>query len=195
MMVTALAAYLLFAGAAAPDGGHRLYRWVDQNGVVHFSDSLPAPAVARQREQLAPNGAVRRRLPPASPAAAASAAARAQAARQRADYDHFLLQTYDSAAALRAARDERLHLLDARLAQAQRQADQAAEAERSMRARLVAGAPHDAAAQRLEPYRRAAAAAASRVQTLRRERADTAAQFARDLARWQALQAAAAAPR
>jgi len=44
----------LFASAASA----QLYRWVDQNGKVHYTDTPPQPAAARAVEKRKPSGSV-----------------------------------------------------------------------------------------------------------------------------------------
>jgi glutaredoxin len=55
-MTRILAALLaaLFASAASA----QLYRWVDQNGKVHYTDTPPQPAAARAVEKKKPSGSV-----------------------------------------------------------------------------------------------------------------------------------------
>lgn len=63
-----LATVALFAawcGVAAPTGGQTVYRWTDEKGVVHFSDSSPPKGTKYERHRLpaAPAVAVTGRAP------------------------------------------------------------------------------------------------------------------------------------
>ena len=45
----------LILSLATPAESQKLYRWVDADGKVHYSDSLPAEAVDRARRELNKN--------------------------------------------------------------------------------------------------------------------------------------------
>ncbi|WP_440996115.1 DUF4124 domain-containing protein [Arhodomonas sp. SL1] len=120
-----LAAVLALAVLAAADVQARSYKWVDDEGRVHYSDSIPAEEAQkrRERELKSERGLTIERLepPPTREALEARARAEARAEEQarreaeRRERDRVLLRTYDSLAAMERARDERLAVLDGRI--------------------------------------------------------------------------------
>jgi hypothetical protein len=98
------------AGAADPsDASVRVYKWTDDQGVVHYGDSVPQQYAQDEREVLNGQGIELDRLPGRKSAAELSAEAEAaQAVEQRAQHDRFLLATYASADEIERLRDERL---------------------------------------------------------------------------------------
>lgn len=118
-ITAALAGALLLALPAAADA-QKLYRWVDQDGKVHYSDHVPPQAVEQARDELNESGmkvgSVERALTPEEIAArdlqmkqqAEEAARREEQAKR----DHVLLSSYDSEAALERSYRERFDLLE-----------------------------------------------------------------------------------
>lgn len=94
LLVTALlgAAVCAPAFAAGPPTPTTHYRWKDASGVVHFSDTIPASALASGYDIVNDQGRivrhVDRELTPAERRAAMSAAAKASAARREAQQRH-----------------------------------------------------------------------------------------------------------
>ena len=111
----------LLAGAAAAqsDKQKKLYRWVDENGQVHYGDSVPAEYAEQDREVLNRQGVpVGREEGTVTPEEAAAKAVADKAARdeqKRKLRDRVLLQTYQSVQELEILRDNRLDLVDAQL--------------------------------------------------------------------------------
>lgn len=105
---------------AAPADAQRLYRWVDADGKVHYTDTLPPEAVDKAREELNRSGMtvnrVDRALTPEERAAAEAEAAERQreadALAEREKMDAVLLGSYQSEADLKRAYGERFDLLD-----------------------------------------------------------------------------------
>lgn len=115
-IATVLALLLALPASAQNSGAKRLYRWVDANGKVHYSDALPPEAVNQARAEIsASSGLVRdtvdralsdaERLDAQAREAAAVRAAEA-AARQRA-VDEVELASYATEADLDEAFAER----------------------------------------------------------------------------------------
>lgn len=114
---------LLAVGSFAPASAdaQKLYRWVDQDGKVHYSDSLPAEEIDRARRELSlktgsATGEVERALTAeqraqaeTANAQAASEAKRAEDARQS---DSAMLAWYPTEQDLQHAFDERRALLE-----------------------------------------------------------------------------------
>ena len=123
--------------------GDVVYRWVDEHGVVHYGDSVPAKYAREKRELLNSQGVVIGHVDaektPAQRAAAARARAKRLAQKQR---DYFLLSTYASVKDIRSLRDERLSQLQAQQSAAQQYVQ-------SLKSRLVS---LESRAQQYQPY-------------------------------------------
>jgi Domain of unknown function (DUF4124) len=94
---------------AATAGGATTYKWVDDQGVVHYGDSIP-PQYAQKESTLLNKEGVQVGHKDATKTAAqlaAEAAVEEQAARQK-QRDSFLLATYTSVKDIEQLRDERL---------------------------------------------------------------------------------------
>ncbi len=107
----------------APQASAETYRWVDDQGVVHFGDNVPPQYSKHEREMLNEAGIALKRLPAEPTAAeirAQEAAREAELARKREaqvqrKYDQSLLHTYLSVEDIESLRDDRLETLAARL--------------------------------------------------------------------------------
>ena len=122
LMLLVLAA-MLASVAGAKEAKRKVYRWVDDQGVVHFGDSVPAEHATKDREVLNDYG-----VPVASEEgeitaeeSAAKELAEAEA-RQLRDLeqakrarDATLLNTYLSVAEIERLRDQRQELLDGQI--------------------------------------------------------------------------------
>lgn len=119
----AMALVLALAVAGTAHGqakGPKLYRWVDQQGKVHYDDALPPEAVNQARKEFnARNGnavgEVERALTPeerAAQAAAAAAAAEAQkGAGEQKRLEDIMMASYETEMDMRRAYGERIGLL------------------------------------------------------------------------------------
>ncbi len=113
VVLAALCAVATVVSAAdSKSKGKELYKWVDEKGVVHYGDSVPAQYSKQERRVLNEQGVEVRRLEAqktADQVAAEESMRRAVAgARQR---DQILLTTYVSEQQLEQLRDTRLDLL------------------------------------------------------------------------------------
>ncbi len=117
---------LAFAAFALPTPGaaqSKLYRWVDEKGEVHFSDSIPPHQVDRDRTILNTQGVIvgfeEGEITPAERAEkerlAAQEAARQSARLEVARRDRMLLETYQTVADIADLRDRRLELLESQI--------------------------------------------------------------------------------
>lgn len=106
------------AWAAATSGKWvgKTYKWVDENGVTHYSDSVPTEAAQQSRTELNKNGVeinqVSRQLSGTEAEQAQKAAAEQSRIRQ---HDSFLMTTYTSAKDIEQLRDERLALINGQM--------------------------------------------------------------------------------
>ena len=106
----------------------QLYKWVDENGQVHYGDRIPPKYAKKERKELNEQGVVvntRERELTASELAererqAAEMERETLASKERARYDRYLVTTYSSVADLIAVRDERLSTIDSRIALAKK---------------------------------------------------------------------------
>lgn len=90
----------LAPGASAWAGSNKIYRWVDENGVVHFGDAIP-PEYSKQTHEIRDERGVRTTINEAR-----------EAAPVRSDRDRALLATYSSVAEIEDVRDRRAGYLD-----------------------------------------------------------------------------------
>jgi hypothetical protein len=112
-----LAGALSSAAQTTPSSsGSSVYRWVDEKGVVHYGDSVPAEFSQSERSVLNNQGVeighVEGTKGPAEQAARAEAE---ELARQHAQHDQFLLSTYVSSKDIEQLRDERVSQIDAQI--------------------------------------------------------------------------------
>ncbi len=123
MKTSTIFALLIGVGSALPAGAE-LYRWVDENGKVHYGDRIPPEYAKSERQVLDKSGArvkevldreltdeelaEKRRQQEAAAAAAAAAA-------EQARYDKYLLATYPSVGDLISARNDRLETIDGQI--------------------------------------------------------------------------------
>lgn len=189
-MVLLAAGLALSAVAQAQQNGRSkgAYRWVDAQGVTHYSDRLPPSAAQQERAQIDSHGDVRRVLPAPQTDAQRRAAAAAQAAAQsQQDYDRFLRQTYASAADIETARDQRLAVVDQRLQSTQAIAQQNRATLKQLDARISGGDDDAELKASRASYAAAVAQDADAVGTLQAQRSALAQKFASDLRRFRQL--------
>lgn len=132
------------------DHGPALYKWVDEQGVTHFGDAIPAQYADREKAVLNSQGVqvgtIAGRLAPEEAAreAAARAAeegARASALRDR-ERDQHLLATYLTVEEIEGLRDRRVEILDGQARITQQYLEHLREHERQLLVQL----------QRYKPY-------------------------------------------
>jgi Domain of unknown function (DUF4124) len=125
------AALLMFTGVAVAAGsstssknGHeKLYKWVDENGIVHYGDHVPAEFSKGERqvlnEQGVPIKTLQKELSPQEMAAELRRieleSARAQAVERATQRDRILLLSYLSVHEIEMLRDQRIGTLDGQL--------------------------------------------------------------------------------
>lgn len=115
--VLALSVALIAAPALAAPERQQLYRWVDENGVVHFGDSIPAEYAEQEKQVLNERGVTIGRIAGKATeeelaAMAAEEVAKAEVERAR-RADRALLATYLSVGEIERHRDRRVELLEA----------------------------------------------------------------------------------
>jgi hypothetical protein len=136
--VAFFAASIIVLGAGVAHA--QLYKWTDENGKVHYSDTVPPAATDRARKEIRPDGVVKKeveRAPTpeerrvAAQKAAAEAAERA-VKEERERKDKALLATYSSLADFDRVRDRAVSLADSEITALKKQE----EAEVSQRTGL-----------------------------------------------------------
>jgi hypothetical protein len=105
-------ALLCIAGSFAHGAGNNngiAYRWVDENGVVHYGDRLPPQYAKKESSILNKQGVeVGRTEAQKTPEQAAEEQRHADALLRQKQHDAFLLTTYTSVKDIESLRDERL---------------------------------------------------------------------------------------
>ena len=119
---------LLVSLLAASLPAAAVYKWVDENGKVHYGDRVPPQYAKQQREVVNEQGLTtktlsRQKTPDelaAEKKARDEAEAAAKAKKDQEEKDRLLVQTYPSLKDLDEARDERLKMMDSSLKMAQK---------------------------------------------------------------------------
>jgi Domain of unknown function (DUF4124) len=109
--------------ALSPTANAQLYKWTDENGKVHYSDTVPPAANDRARREIRSDGVVTKQIDRAmTPEERRAAAVRAAdeekgriAKEERERKDKALLVTYASLADFDRVRDRALAAVDAEL--------------------------------------------------------------------------------
>ena len=87
----------------------KTYKWVDENGVTHYGDSVPAQYAKKETHTLNKQGMeVARSEAQKSPEEQAAAEREREAIIRQKQHDSFLLTTYTSVKDIESLRDERL---------------------------------------------------------------------------------------
>lgn len=195
-----LALCVLPLAAAAGDTGLRVYRWVDDQGIVHYGDSVPSQFSERAHDVL--NGQGVQITHVAGRATASQLSAQEQAAQeaaQRAQHDKFLLETYASAQEIERLRDERLNQIEGQIQASSSYIDSLTLRLEALQQRAQHFAPYSSApeaprmpdelAQDLIHTLNETHTLRTALATKRQEQADTMVKFAADLARYHELAA------
>lgn len=97
------------AGALAAEGSVAAYRWVDENGVVHYGDHIPPKYATKETSIINRNGVeIGRTEAQRSPEQIAEDERLHQEVIRQKQHDAFLLTTYTSVKDIESLRDERL---------------------------------------------------------------------------------------
>ena len=119
------AVFLLAAGAWTAAAGAAAsktvtYRWVDDQGIVHYGDHVPPQYAQKEHTELNSQGVELKRLDAEkTPEQQAADARKEEVILRQKQHDSFLLTTYTSVADIEALRDERLQQLKAQRAAAE----------------------------------------------------------------------------
>ncbi|NNF17811.1 MAG: DUF4124 domain-containing protein [Gammaproteobacteria bacterium] len=206
MRVTLLTLLMLSIGQTAV--ADKLYKWVDENGVTHYGDSVPARYSSHERHVLNEHGVTvdtlarektESELAAEVEAAAAAEQARYAAARQ-AEKDRVLLNTYLTVQDISSLRDRRVLAIEAQVGVVRQYLRNLQERWEELEAETrhynfpysessdLPPLPDDLA-QLIVHTERAMAEHLQTVQSLRREQEQIRADFAEDAERFKELQA------
>jgi hypothetical protein len=140
------AALLAAAAYAAPSSskqGGIAYKWVDEQGVVHYGDHIPPQYAQQDREVLnsqgVPVGHVEAAQTPEQ--AAAAALKKAELFKQR-QHDSFLMSTYTSVKDIESLRDVRLDQLQGQRTAAEQYVESLRSRLGSLQVRAVSFQPY-----------------------------------------------------
>jgi hypothetical protein len=196
----------LCAGAAAAWADGQTYKWVDDQGVTHYGDSIPPQYAQKESTVLNKEGVIIGHNAAAkSPAElAAEATAQELLARQK-QHDAFLLGTYTSVKDIEQLRDERLLQIKGQRVAAEQYVASLSERLSALQARAQNFKPYST---RPDAHRMPDDLAEQMVHTLndirsqkaalttsQEEEAKTQAQFQSDIDRYRELRAAQAVVR
>ena len=141
------AALLATAAYAAPSSSSKqggiAYKWVDEQGVVHYGDHIPPQYAQQDREVLnsqgVPVGHVEAAQTPEQ--AAAATLKKAEVFKQR-QHDSFLMSTYTSVKDIEALRDVRLDQLQGQRTAAEQYVESLRSRLGSLQVRAVSFQPY-----------------------------------------------------
>jgi hypothetical protein len=129
-LATALSGFLVIfviqAQAATPQkksaapSTKQTYKWVDENGVTHYGDSVPSQYSQREQRVLNSQGVeVIKRQAEMTPKEAAEYAAKQHEESRRKQHDMFLISTYPSVKEIENVRDVRLDQINGQITAAE----------------------------------------------------------------------------
>jgi hypothetical protein len=196
-------ALLPLAALAAPngeDGSMRVYKWTDEQGIVHYGDSVPPQFSQDARDVLNGEGVKIGHVAGRESAAQLSADTQAaQEAAERAQHDKFLLTTYASTSEIEQLRDERLDQINGQIKASASYIDSltlrlAALEERAQHFAPYSSAPNaqrmpDDLAEELVSTSNEARLQRTALEAKRQAQSDTRVQFEADIARFRELTA------
>jgi hypothetical protein len=192
-----LASALVQGAAATKESTGRSYKWVDENGVTHYGDSVPPQYARQSRSELNSQGVeVSRVAAQMSPEEAAAAQQAAAEESRRRQHDMFLLNTYTTAADIEQLRDERVALVEQQMAIARGSIESANGRLQSLATRMAGFKPYSDTGRRRVPDQLAEEAVRAMqerrslddvVAAREKEKSDLRTQFDADLARYREL--------
>lgn len=123
VVLTAILAATLMAGALAQNKTQKLYKWVDKNGIVHYGSTVPPEYADQQLQMLNSEGVTVQTVAAPKTAAEiakdkqakAEAATKAKQEQEQHDNDQMLLDTYTSVADIERDRNSRLTAIDSQI--------------------------------------------------------------------------------
>ncbi|MBV8784753.1 MAG: DUF4124 domain-containing protein [Gammaproteobacteria bacterium] len=147
-----LCASALCGAQTTPKKGPVAYRWVDDQGVVHYGDAIPPQYAQQARSELNREGIEvgHSDAQKTSEQLKAEQHARADVLRQR-QHDSFLVSTYTSVRDIEALRDSRLTQLQGQRTAAQQYVDSLHARLGALQSRALNFAPYSSSSARRMP--------------------------------------------
>ncbi len=134
----------LLSQAAADGAKGPVYRWVDDNGVVHYGDRIPPQYAQKETSVLNDQGVVVGELSAQkTPAQLAADAREQQRVLEQKQRDAFLLTTYSSVQDIEQLRDERIGQLKGQLVAAEQYIQSLHERLLALQARAMLFKPYN----------------------------------------------------
>jgi len=129
-----------------PSGSNKgqTYKWVDENGVTHYGDSVPAEYSQREQRVLNAQGVeVQKRQAEMTPAEAAAYSSKQKEEARRRQHDMFLISTYPSVKEIEAVRDTRLEQINGQISASEAYITTLSTRLDGLKQRSVAFAPYN----------------------------------------------------
>lgn len=202
-LTIALALALTSTSASA-----EIYRWVDENGKVHYGDKIPAKYAKTEQQKLNKQGLTVETRQRQQTEEELEAIRREAEARQKqrekeveqARYDNFLRSTYPTLDSLDRARDDRMAIMDGQVRNAEKSKLDAEDALQVLEQRAKALTDQGKTVptrlqDQIDAFRRTSDEAARRIGSVADEREKVARQFDADRARLAELLGQSNAPR
>lgn len=202
-LTIALALALTSTSASA-----EIYRWVDENGKVHYGDKIPAKYAKTEQQKLNKQGLTVETRQRQQTDEELEAIRREAEARQKqrekeveqARYDNFLRSTYPTLDSLDRARDDRMAIMDGQVRNAEKSKLDAEDALQVLEQRAKALTDQGKTVptrlqDQIDAFRRTSDEAARRIGSVADEREKVARQFDADRARLAELLGQSNAPR
>lgn len=197
-LITAIVASagLLLAGSAVAQ--QKMYRWVDENGQVHYGDRVPPQYAKQRRDVLNEYGQTvetkPRELTAEERAAQQQASTPNELELEQQKQDRYLLSTYPTLRDLQSTHDNRLGNLDANIGINEESRANTAKSLQQLRQRAVrieqAGGKVDPDLQvQIAEFEQRLAESEEALQGLRAEREALKAEFAVEVERYKSLKA------
>jgi hypothetical protein len=124
--------------------GKTTYKWVDENGITHYGDSVPSQYSQREHAVLNSQGVeVQKRLAEMSPKEAAEYQARQKEEARRKQHDMFLVTTYPSVAEIENVRNARLDQINAQITAAEAYIESLTTRVEGLKQRAMTFAPYN----------------------------------------------------
>ncbi len=183
-----------------------VYKWVDENGKVHYGDRIPPQYAKQQREVINEQGVTTQTIPrqktPEELAAEKKAREQAQVEAEKKKKqdaeDRLLMQTYSNVQALDADRKDRLGLIDSSLQIAQKSRAGTDTALKQLQSRKAAAEKNGGQApptllKQIKDHERSLKETDAAIAKLQKDRVILNSKFDKDRKRFLELQQAAAA--
>ncbi len=130
------------SATAAADS--QTYKWVDEQGVTHYGDTVPAEYSQREQRVLNSHGVeVQKRQAEMSPAELAAYTARTKEEARRRQHDMFLVSTYSTVTDIETVRDTRLDQINGQVSASQAYITTLTERVEGLKVRALDYAPYN----------------------------------------------------